>query len=360
MFINEIILWSKMLDYLTLPLKFPIYNISRKIGKPLIMPLNFTYSITTRCNSRCKTCMLWKTKPKDELSLEEWKKVLKSIGRVPFWVTITGGTQFLRPDFIKIFRKIVEVNKPKIINLPLNASDVELCLMNIKKCLEIMNHSTLIVNISIDGIEETHNFLRGANGAYLNMLKTIGLLKEQKKTHKNLLIGGHMTLSRFNVSQLKHMIQNLKELGLDHYGFEIAEKRKELKNQGENFVLEKKDVLKAIKIILDYTQKPKGILILKDWLRLKYYEQIKKSIEHDKEITPCYAGLASVQIAPDGSVWQCCTKAGVLGNLRQNKYDFKKVFYSKRADKIRHSIKKDKCFCTNSNAYYTSILSSLL
>jgi hypothetical protein len=73
-------------------------------------------------------------------------------------------------------------------------------------------------------------------------------------------------------------------------------------------------------------------------------------------VIPCYAGIASVQISPDGEVWSCCIKAKSMGNLRENGYNFKKIFYNAKFEKERKSIKSKECYCPLANAAYTNML----
>ena len=54
-------------------------------------------SISYRCNSKCRTCDVWR-KPNDDLTLEEWDKVFQKLGRSPVYMTFTGGEPFLRDD----------------------------------------------------------------------------------------------------------------------------------------------------------------------------------------------------------------------------------------------------------------------
>jgi hypothetical protein len=47
-----------------------------------------------------------------------------------------------------------------------------------------------------------------------------------------------------------------------------------------------------------------------------------------------------------------------MGNLRETKYDFKKVWFSNKAQRIRNPIRDKKCFCPLANASYTNMLVS--
>jgi len=90
------------------------------------MPVNFTISITNMCNSKCKTCNVWriyKDNPKArerELSIDEIEKIFKSIGHTYFF-NISGGEPFMRNDFPEIIDLGCKYLTPKIIHTPTNA-----------------------------------------------------------------------------------------------------------------------------------------------------------------------------------------------------------------------------------------------
>ncbi len=50
------------------------------------MPFNLTYSVTNRCQSRCKTCRIWElyrkdpAKAQEELDLQEIERIFRSMG----------------------------------------------------------------------------------------------------------------------------------------------------------------------------------------------------------------------------------------------------------------------------------------
>ena len=162
--------------------KLPLYSSFRSIGIPILLPFNYTFSITYRCNSRCKTCNVWnlQKKIKNELSLEEWVKVIKSLGKSPFWITISGGEPFLREDLAEIISAIDYYNQPHIINIPTNG------LLKIDKIIEgllddLKNETNLIINFSVDGIKKEHDYLRGVSG---NWKKIIEAYRQTKKLRK--------------------------------------------------------------------------------------------------------------------------------------------------------------------------------
>jgi radical SAM protein with 4Fe4S-binding SPASM domain len=77
--------------------------------------------------------------------------------------------------------------------------------------------------------------------------------------------------------------------------------------------------------------------------------------EH-KRIIPCYAGRLNLVLTETGEVKPCEILADSFGNVRDFGYDIRKVVSSERADEIRQSIKKGRCFCTHECYFMTNIL----
>jgi len=355
-------IWNMRKD-MELPFKFFMYNISRKIGKAFIIPINYTYSFTSICDSNCVTCNIWKKEVKDELSINEWEKTLQSIGSAPYWVTITGGNQFLRKDFIEFFKLIVKYNKPKIINIPVSATNPDLVYKTSQELIKIIakENIRLILNFSLDGIGDMHDKIRGKKNCFKNTLETIDMVKSLKLRYKNLYVGTYTIISKYNEDRFSDTLEFIKnKIKPDHLGFEIAEIRDEYRNNKNNILPSSdkaKDILRRLTLITG--EGSSRMIKLKNRIRKKYYSFVKKTLDKQCEIIKCHAGIASIQISINGSVWQCPTNSKKMGNLRKNGYDFKKIFFSEKANRIRNEIKEEKCFCTHSNPFYTNILCSL-
>jgi hypothetical protein len=99
-----------------------------------------------------------------------------------------------------------------------------------------------------------------------------------------------------------------------------------------------------------------GIPAVVQAFRREYYQVTHRTLAAQRQVLPCYAGLASAQVAPNGDVWTCCTRAESMGNLREAGFDFDKVWTSQRADALRRSIRRGECYCPLANAAYSSML----
>jgi MoaA/NifB/PqqE/SkfB family radical SAM enzyme len=335
--------------------RVPAYYLFRLTGWPRKLPMSLTVSVSFNCNSRCKTCNIYKKKT-DELSLEEWKKIFGSLGRSPFWVTVSGGEPFLRKDIAEIVFSLYDECRPHIINIPTNG------LLNKRipgLVREIALHcakSLIVVNLSVDDIGDKHDAIRGIPGNFTKVLDTLSQLKSLELS--NLSVGIHTVISRFNVSRIPAIYRHIHTLKPDSYITEIAEEREELDTVGTDISPEYRDYAAAVDFLAGELRKEHYNKVGKITraLRIEYYRMVKRIIREKRQVIPCYSGFASAQIAPDGNVWMCCIKAKSIGSLRDAGYDFRRVWFSEEARTLRKAIKKNECFCPLANAGYTNML----
>ena len=112
-------------------------------------PLYGSTDIINVCNLHCTHCYWWlNRKENEELTLEQWKKVIdeKFKKNHVFIITLVGGEPTLRPDVVELF---------------INEFPIRVCLvtngtMPLKKYDKIYFYW-----ISIDGTEKIHDKIRG-------------------------------------------------------------------------------------------------------------------------------------------------------------------------------------------------------
>lgn len=343
------------------------YKLMRGIGAPKLLPLNLTVSVTFKCNAKCKTCYIWEKYQgnpelaKKELKTEEFEKIFKSLGKTPFWITLSGGEPFIRKDLVEICESIYRNNEPKIINIPTNGILSKKIEKDTSAILEICEKTNIVVNLSLDGVGERHDEIRGYKGNFEKAMDTYERLHALKNEFKNLTVGVHSVISVFNINDLEEIYDFVKNnLKPDSYITEIAEERVELGTIGSGVTPNGEEYEKTInfveeKIRDDFSSGGRFPKVVQAF-RLNYYELVKRVLKERRQVIPCYAGWASGHVAANGDVWFCCIKADTIGNLRDVNYDFKRVWFSEKANEIRESIKKGECYCPMANVSYTNML----
>lgn len=341
-------------------LRYPLF---RKFGFPNTLPVNLTVSILYSCNARCQTCNIYK-KRVDNLTVEEYDRIFKSLGKAPFWFTISGGEPFLRKDIVEICRRAYRHCKPGIINIPTNGILYRFIPDRVEQIAKSCPDSQIIINLSLDEIGERHDEIRGYKNNYQLALKTYQQLKNLD--YPNLTLGIHTVLSKYNVHNIFPIYHELDRLEPNSYITEIAEERMELDTVGLDITPSYEEYAQAVDFLTKEIEKKQSISgtsifhisKITQAFRLEYYQLVKQILLKKTQVIPCYAGWASAHIAPDGNVWTCCIRAESIGNLREYDYDFKKVWSSPKAEELRASIRNKECYCPLANASYTNMLCS--
>jgi MoaA/NifB/PqqE/SkfB family radical SAM enzyme len=341
--------------------KVAVLQASYALGKPLALPLNLTISVSYRCNSRCKTCNVWQ-RPNDDFTCEEYEKTFASLGHAPYWFTFSGGEPTLRRDLPDIIESAYRNCRPGIINIPTNGIQEQIIPQRIERVLQIAPSSEIIVNLSLDGVGERHDTLRGVRGNFAHAMRTYAGLKALQTRYKHLTLGVHTVISQFNLEELETIYAFVRdELQPDSFISEIAEERVELDTVGMGITPSIQSYQPAIeRLQADMRQTEfRGVSRVTRAFRDRYYDLVKRTLIEKRQIIPCMAGIASAQIAPNGDVWSCCIRGESMGNLRQHNYDFRAVWSSASAEQLRRSIKAGECYCPLANAAYTNILCHL-
>ncbi len=335
------------------------YRLAHATGRKPGLPVNLTVSVTYRCTSRCLTCDIWQ-KDVPNLSVDEYGKVFRSLDKVPIWVTVSGGDQFLRADLAEVVRLIRVEIEPSVINLPMNGLATQRVFDLLPKIARFSTGSQLVLNLSLDEIGDEHDRLRGAPRNYAKLLEVARFIHDLKRSHGHLVLGVHTVVSKHNVHRIKEIEEHARAtFRADSYITEVAENRVELSSMGKDITPsaeEYRPVAERLKasIRAHRTLHPTARMVQS--LRLEYYELTARTLAERRQVIPCYAGWASAHLAPDGHVWGCCTRAESLGNVRNFDYDFRAVWGGVAADAFRRSVKNRECACPLASASYTNLL----
>jgi MoaA/NifB/PqqE/SkfB family radical SAM enzyme len=335
--------------------RLPLYAWFRATGWPPQYPLNLTLGITSRCNSQCQTCNIHKI-TSEELNLDEWRQVFHSLGRSAFWVTISGGEPFLRSDLPALVKSLYDICQPAIINIPTNGLLSPRIPEWVAEIAQYCTKAQVIINLSVDELGHRHDQIRGVKGNFDKVMEAFHALK--RLHFNNLTAGFHTVISKFNVQRIPEIHRYLMGLSPDSYVAEIAEEREELGTIGCDIAPEPEAYARAVDYLIATS---KGAPLnrmgkIARAFRREYHRIVKRILEEKRQVIPCYAGVASAHIAPDGDVWACCTRADLMGNLRENHYDFSRLWFSEKADHIRNDIKMGRCWCPLANVSYTNML----
>ncbi|MEW6570929.1 MAG: radical SAM protein [Nitrospirota bacterium] len=302
-----------------------------------MLPKTAVIAVTLNCNARCVMCNIWKNKITDELKPEEYLKLPSSLREI----NITGGEPFLRNDIDQVVKNIKQTCKNARLVISSNGYLYSKIESKMKEILKIDLKSAL--RISIDGLEETHNKIRGLKDGFQRALET--LTRTKKIGIKDL--GISMTISSLNVSQIYDVFKLSKKLNVqmtmtatsdsDIYFGNIDESIKEFNFQ---------DFKQQVCMIARERTKT---LQPKEWARAWFEDLLVDFVRDKKRPFGCDAGNGFFYMDSVGNVYGCHIIENYLGNLRA--YDtFKELWDNeKRRDIFEKARKCKKCWmvCTS-------------
>ena len=347
------------------------YRLYRWFGRQKFQPMTVTYSVTAACQSRCKTCQIGQmfcndpSRPEKDLKLDEIEKIFKTMKPVYFF-NMSGGEPFMRKDLPQIVALACKYLKPRVIHTPTNAIMSKTIIANTEKIIKIIRRydSTVpfTVKPSIDGVGELHDEIRGVKGNFNKLLETIEGLKKLEEKYDNFHLELGTVISNFNIDHLDDIEDFVHSLGVESYRNEVAECRTEFFNLDDP-ITPPADVYQ--KLIKDFARKveenigkKKSLAKTTEAMRIVYYDLAGKILETHTQVIPCYAGVSNVHINYDGGVWPCCVLGydQQMGNLRDFNYNFQKLWYSPKANRVRKYIKEKNCACPLANQAYSNEL----
>jgi len=361
-----------MLNYIKelLP-KMMRYRLARRGLAGPGMPLNLTFSVTNVCQSRCKTCSIWELykenpeKRKEELALEEIEKIFRSMGHI-YVFNISGGEPFLRSDITEIIDSACRYLSPGVVHIPTNAIARERIERKSVAILDILKNNCsqtqLTIKPSLDHIESKHDEIRGVPGNFKKVIALFQRLKEIQSDYPNFHVELGTVISRWNVEAVDEIAQYVTHLGVDSYRNEIAEQRSEMFNLQNDITPDPAQYEKAIGMFVrQIRQNMRNRSLFQritNAFRLVYYSLAIRILKENRQVIPCYAGISNVHMTPYGDIWACCTLGydKPMGNLRDYNYDFKLLWNSDQAQKVRTYIREGHCNCPMANQTYSNIL----
>ncbi len=144
-------------------------------------------------------CPFWK-RPSQDSSLEQEKAILKQVyNSGACGIAFEGGEPLLRKDLAKIlaFSRSLPLHTSLITNGTLLESKID----------EISPYINGVVYVSLDGLEKTHDAIRGVGGCFRKAVRGISAAEEKVAVTIN------TTIMAENIDEIESMVKLAKELG---------------------------------------------------------------------------------------------------------------------------------------------------
>ncbi len=325
-----------------------------------------TLYVTTRCDEQCIHCYYWdelNPKTNRDFTLEEFQRTFRSMGEI-YNLFIGGGEPFLRADLADILLAVAETNQVANVYVPTNGQHTERTVEVLEKTLTGAPAMRFHLNLSVDHTDEQkHDRIRGKQQAYRRMLRTLDALTPLRRRYRNLIVHTLTTVMKDNQEEIFEIYEELKRRfrpdgvsfnycrgnPLDPTQTEVDRRIYErlLKRMEEDF---------AAGAFSESGEAGFGPAnhILDQHIR----RGVDRTVAEQRPQFSCVSGRLACVIYSDGEVVECEVKNSKLGNLRDQDYDFRKLWFSPNAHEIAREAAQG-CFCTHECGHYASTIYSL-
>ena len=281
--------------------------------------LNGTVIVTYRCNARCTMCNRYKapSRPEEELSIETIKKLPKM-----YFTNITGGEPFIRTDLKDIVRELYKKSDRIVISTNGFFTD---------RIVDLAKEFPQVgIRISIEGLEQTNNEIRGLQNGYQRGYQTLKKLSEMGMTD----VGFGMTVQDKNAPDLVPLYQISNEMGMEfataslHNSFYFVE--------AKNIIKDRPMVAKNFENLINELLKSNSP---KKWFRAYFNHGLINYIYGQKRLLPCDMSFDTFFIDPYGDVMPCngTKDKEVMGNLNKQTWD--ELWSSPEAEEVRKKVR---------------------
>jgi len=334
-----------------------IEQLDEDIAKPENGPEELHIELTYNCNSQCIMCDLWDhhkraTKPNRELALDEIKSFVEEsrLLQKPKVVVLSGGEPFLRNDLVDLCGFFSHQLPSSSIGILTNGINTEMILNKTKDILNRVPSQKLWLGSSLDGVGKEHDRIRGVDGAFAGLCRTI---QHFKKELPQIKLSVTFTMTPYNVDQLLPAKQFADNEGLDFFAQFVVPK-----SAREEFIWTPQDLDRADKEIMQITRGiiskigPGGNFDSLDRIKDKnlisqlYYwsHLVKYQTNPQRFFKKCVAGSKFAMFNPYGECYFCPGhKNSSIGNIREQKFD--NLWHSQKAQHMRDFIKDGNCHC---------------
>ncbi|MCC5603513.1 nif11-class peptide radical SAM maturase 3 [Nostoc favosum] len=270
------------------------------------------WEITLKCNLACQHCgsRAGHTRA-NELSTAEALDLVRQMAEVGITeVTIIGGEAFLRPDWLEIAQAITQAG----MLCGMTTGGYGITLETARRMKEA---GISVVSVSVDGLEATHDRIRGRQGSWQWAFKTMSNLKEA-----GIPFGCNTQINRLSAPEFPRIYEHLRDAGIFAWQIQLTVPMGNAADNSE-ILLQPYELLDVYPMIARVAQRAKreGVQV-QPGNNIGYYgpyERLLRGGDAWSFWQGCSAGLSALGIEADGAIKGCPslpTTAYTGGNIR--------------------------------------------
>lgn len=293
-----------------------------------VLPRFLTYVVTYRCNARCIMCDSWKMEGHDDLTLPEVERIFSQLPPMDA-VRLTGGEPFVRKDLIEIAHLAQRHLKPLFLHVTSNGFLTDRI---VSFCEQRDKSTPLSLLISLDGVGEKHNQVRGKDSAWDSATKTLKALAPRRKELR-LTLGINQTIvDAEGAEHYRHLREELAPLGVHHHmvmAYDISatyslERDRDCAPEGiGQFTTFGQFSEQELTDLFAEVEKDIAGLPMAERAAKRYYLRgiASRLLRRGGQPNPkCVALSAHMRLYPNGDVPTCQFSSKTVGNLRRQTF----------------------------------------
>ncbi|MEW6364187.1 MAG: glycosyltransferase [Acidobacteriota bacterium] len=317
-------------------------------------PRYITFFITSRCNSNCRHCFLRNlNNGTADMRESNILKIADSLSK-PSDIILTGGETLMRDDLTTLLGRLASHEKIASIAITTNGFLPErIAALEPAICRSIKH---IHISISLDGLEETHNKIRGVPSAFKNAVESCRIARCLSLKYRNLSLAANIVLMKDNIDEIAALVGFLLSNGFPSLLTPVRG------NSFSSFNLDKDLEVEDYGPKTDNSLTVDEIEAVVSALSEKYpryfqahskrlMDLILSTLRSRKRQIRCYAGYEGAIVYNDGSV-AVCEQLKPFGNLQNWNYDLSIAWNSEEAAGHRRRILNCACVhaCSLSNS----------
>jgi len=326
------------------------------------LPIQLTFFVTSACQAKCAHCFYGEelNQPLSrELKLDEIERIASGLPRL-VWLAFGGGEPFLRRDLVEVADVFLRHNRPKVLTIVTNGLTPDRVEDAARRLLARRDDTFINVSVSLDGLEETHDEVRGVRGNFGKALETLRRLKRLRDENEGLGFSTITTVHSRNAHELEELEALIdSEVRPDNRGLNLIRGTPIDPSTLDVDLAAYRDTVERKRA--DVTQ---GKLPLQQFALTRLnaakdrvlYREVERVARTGLYRAPCRAGRVGAVMYENGDVAACEILDRKIGNIRDFDLDFGALWFSDAAEKLRSDITRHKCRCTWECATSTNVL----
>jgi radical SAM protein with 4Fe4S-binding SPASM domain len=321
----------------------------------------WTHFVTSTCNARCKHCFYPINQRKNELTLDEITRLVKTMPPIRL-LLISGGEPFLRRDLPEVIGAYFENCGFLSASIPTNGFNARLIAQSVEKICSISPDLHLGVAVSIDGFAEFHDTTRAVPGIYGKALETLEAMIELSRRLPNLTASVNTVFMRDNQKEVEAFCDFIHERYRPTYHSLVL-------IRGDAYDPKLKegldiDLYERISAKIDGWYPPdeatsgwRGVRArARREVNRRRYGYIARQARGGSFETFCIAGEREYVMTETGDIYGCELISHKLGNVREANYDLGVIRRGEEAARFVREKHERLCRCTHECNTRTLIL----